>query len=265
MKNIILAAVAIMTMAACSTAPVPVVKNTNSIDPNDAWAKVLHKYVNDQGQTDFEGLKANPENLHIFVEFVSRVSPMNKPELFKTKEERMAYYLNSYNALSMYNVIDSDIPETLSGARKIGFFYFKKMIIGGEKMSLYSYENDIIRALGDERIHFALNCMAAGCPRLPRKPFTAKGLERELLAGAKLFFNEERNVKVDNEKKIVWLSEILDFFPEDFAGKAPNLIAYANKYRTKKSQLPENYKVEFIPYDWTVNNSNRFKNEMAKK
>lgn len=265
MKNLILSMVALLFVAACSTAPVPKVTNTKKVDPLVAWERVLQKYVNNKGQTDFEGLRDNPQDLHIFVEYISRVSPMNKPEMFKTDNERMAFYLNSYNALSMYNVIDSEIPETLAGARKVGFFYFKKLIIGGEKMSLYSYENDIIRKVGEEKVHFALNCMAAGCPRLPRKPFTARNLKRELNREAWRFFNEERNVRVDHKEKAVYLSEILDFFPEDFEGKADNLIAYANRFRKKKNHLPEDYKVKFIPYDWTVNNSNRFKNEMAKK
>ncbi len=265
MKKMMLALMALVFVSACSTAPVPDVSGAKTIKPNTAWAKVLHKYVNKKGQTDFEGLRDNPDNLHVFVEYISRVSPMNKPEMFKSENAKLAFYMNSYNALSMYNVIDSEIPETLAGARKVGFFYFKKMIIGGEKMSLYSYENDIIRKMGNEKIHFALNCMAAGCPRLPRKPFTARNIQKELNREAWRFFNEDRNVRVDHDKKIVWLSEILDFFPEDFEGKADNLIAYANKFRAKKNRLPVDYKVEFIPYDWTVNNSNRFKNDMAKK
>ena len=39
-------------------------------------------------------------------------------------------------------------------------------------MSLYTLENDVIRPLGDERVHFALNCMVVSCPRLPRVAFT---------------------------------------------------------------------------------------------
>ena len=146
MNRIITAFLALFLLAGCTTAPVPDVTGLKPIDPNRAWTMVLQKYVNNKGQIDFEGLQKHPENLNIYVEYISRVTPMNRPKLFKTDNERMAFYINSYNALSMYNVIDSKIPKSLSGMRKVAFFYFKKLIIGGEKMmSLYSYENDVIR------------------------------------------------------------------------------------------------------------------------
>jgi uncharacterized protein DUF547 len=50
----------------------------------------------------------------------------------------------------------------------------RKFIIGGRAMSLYAYESDIIRKLGEPRIHFALNCSALGCPILPSTPFSGK-------------------------------------------------------------------------------------------
>jgi hypothetical protein len=56
-----------------------------------------------------------------------------------------------------------------SGVRpeqKIRFFLLRKYRVGGEDMSLYALENDIIRPLGEPRVHFALNCMAVSCPRL---------------------------------------------------------------------------------------------------
>ena len=97
--------------------------------------------------------------------------------------------------------------------------------------------------------------MSKGCPRLPRIPFTGKRLNQELEEQAQFFFSEERNVRVDNGEKTVYLSEILDFFPEDFLKKASSLIAYANRYRTQDMKLPEGYKVDFISYDWKVNSS----------
>jgi len=47
------------------------------------------------------------------------------------------------------------------------------------------------------------------------------------------------------------LSQILQFYTEDFTKKASSLIAYVNQYREDK--IPAGWKVEFIPYDWTLN------------
>jgi hypothetical protein len=104
-------------------------------------------------------------------------------------------------------------------------------------------------------VHFALNCMAASCPRLPQQPFAADELDRELDAAARAFFAEPRNVAVDLSMRELHLSEILSFYTEDFLAKAPSLPAYVNRWRTDK--VPEDYRVTFFPYDWTINRQGR--------
>ncbi len=55
---------------------------------------------------------------------------------------------------------------------------------------------------------------------------------------------------------VVYLSEILDFYPEDFLTPAtPSLIAYVNPYLSEP--IPLDYEVRFIDYDWTIANSRR--------
>ncbi len=243
----------LILLSGCSTlVKVPEISAVEgSVNPQEAWRKVLATYVDDKGRVNFEGLSRDPSQLRIYVAYVAKEGPSNHPEKFTSKEQKLAYYLNSYNALSMYNIIDSGIPESLSGLKKVKFFYFKKFVIAGEEMSLYKYENSVIRAMGEERVHVALNCMSAGCPRLPKVPFMAQSLDTDLDKLAKYFFNESRNVQVDKEKKVMKVSEILSFFTDDFLKKAKNLVGYVNKYHTEK--IPEDYEVEFIPYDWTVN------------
>lgn len=225
----------------------------NSNEALKAWSRVLAEFVNQKGEVDFKSLLKKRADLDKYVLYVSKVNPKENKIDFPDDMAVLAHHINAYNALSMYNVLDSELPESLSGFKKVKFFYFKKFLIGGQKMSLYTYENEIIRKMGEERIHFALNCMSRGCPRLPRVPFTAKKLNQELDEQARFFFSEERNVQVDEKKKTVKLSEILDFFPEDFLKKAKTLIGYANLFRAKGKELPESYKEEFIPYDWRVN------------
>ena len=219
--------------------------------PQDAWARVLRRHVDDQGRVDFAALASNRGDLERFVGWVYETGPENCPDLFPGRADVLAYHLNAYNALAMYNVLDAGIPHSLDGLRKVGFFYLRKVRVGGRSMSLYAYENRIIRRLGEERVHFALNCMAVGCPRLPRVPFEAATLDADLEREATRFFNEDRNVAVDAASRTVRLSEILKFYSVDFLAKAPTLVAYAIRYR--REPIPHDYGVEFIPYDWTVN------------
>ena len=219
-------------------------------DPQTAWSNVLSKYVDPNGKIDFLGLSKDRSDLDAYVAWIGSVSPAKTPASFPTKDAKLAYYINAYNALAMYNVLESGMPKDLN-AVKVRFFYRNKLALGGEKMSLYDLENKIIRPMGDPRVHFALNCMVRGCPRLPREAFRADQLDMELEATAQYFLNEDRNVQVDASKETVRFSEILKFYTDDFLKKAPSLAAYANKYR--ESKIPETYKVEFIPYDWTLN------------
>ena len=219
-------------------------------NPDDAWASVLSRFVDGQGRIDFAGLARDPADLETYVEYLSRVSPASDPGRFPTSQLQMAYLINAYNALAMFNVLRSGMPADLHAVR-VRFFYRHHFLLGGSSISLYDLENKVIRPLGDPRVHAALNCMAKGCPRLPREPFRADLLDAELQATTQYFFNEERNVRLEPEKKTVRFNQILQFYKEDFLKKAPSLIAFANRYRA--SPIPEDWKVEFIPYDWRLN------------
>ena len=226
----------------------------SSAPPHDAWARVLQKFVDDEGRVNFLALSRDRADLDQMVAYVYAVSPKNRPDLFPTAQHVLAFHINAYNALAMYKVIEVGIPETNAGLRKIFFFAFGKVQVGGEAISLYDYENKVIRPLGDPRIHMALNCMAVSCPRLPRQPFLPDTLNAQLDAETQRFFNEPRNATVDTANKVVKTSEILSFFPEDFLAKAPSLIAFINQYRDPKlGKISDNFKVEYFPYDWTFN------------
>jgi hypothetical protein len=243
---------AVLLLTACASVPRPTAQvASGSTPPYDAWARVLKRYVDAEGRVDFVGVSKDRADLDRFVAWVYDNGPNNQPTLFPTQADVLAYHLNAYNALAMHKVLEKGIPQTLAGFRKVSFFYFGKVRVGNEPMTLYAYENKVIRQIKDPRMHVALNCMSVGCPRLPREPFTAARLEEQLNREAKEFYNESRNVQVDDAAKVVKVSEILKFYTDDFLSAAPSLPAYVNRYRDSK--VPEDYKVEFIPYDWTIN------------
>ena len=196
-----------------------------------AWARVLARYVDAGGRIDFEGLAANRTDLNHFVSLVYAVAPNNRPDLFRGPQDVLAYHINAYNALALYGVITAGIPDALSGTRKLWFFVLRQSRVGERSISLYSYENDVIRKLGDPRIHFALNCMVAGCPRLPREPFAGARLDQQLDSAARLFFSESRNFTLDTQSKVIRVSEILRFYADDFLAVEASLTRYLSRYR----------------------------------
>ncbi len=215
--------------------------------PREAWAQVLARHVDHRGRVDFAAVAADPAPLLQWLNFVAQVSPRSHPEGFPSKAHVLAYYLDAYNALAMYGVIASGaVPDEL-----LKFFLLRKYPIGGETMTLYRLENAIIRPLGESRIHFALNCMAASCPRLPQRPWDPGDLDAQLTAAAREFFDNPAHLRVDPSTETVYLSAILDFFTADFLAEADSLLAYVNRYRS--APVPLDYEVAFLDYDWSVN------------
>lgn len=216
-----------------------------------AWTKVLTRHVDDEGRIDFDSLRRNRADLDLVVAFVAAVDPISQPRQFPDKHSRLAFYLNAYNALAMYGVVQAGVPESLGGLRRFTFFHLRPFAVGGKSISLSKFKNDVIRPLGDERMHFALNCMVVGCPRLPRVPFSAVALDGQLDTAARTFIGDSRNVWIEHAKREVWLSAIFDFYTADFLAHAPSLVAYVNRYRV--AQIPADFKVRFLEYHWTVN------------
>jgi len=212
--------------------------------PEGAWASVLARFVDDRGRIDFAGVARDPANLEAYVAWLARAG------IPSSRDAKLAHLVNAYNALAMYDAVRSGIPPEL-GSGKFKFFYRDRFELGGRRISLYALENRVIRPMGDPRVHFALNCMVRSCPRLPKEPFRAETLDADLDRLAREFLDDPRNVALDPAAKVVRFSAILRFYPEDFLKAAPSLIAYANRYRDEK--IPEDFRVEFIPYDWTVN------------
>lgn len=222
------------------------------------WSRTLQMYVDEQGRTDFIALASDSDDLRDFVSFVESASPATHPELFTSADEVLAYHINAYNALAMYGVISEDIPSDFDGFfKRLSFFKLRSVVIGGRKTSLYDYENKVIRPLDEPRVHFALNCMVKDCPRLPREPFLAETLEAQLEQAAREFFAKDKHIRVDAKKRIVYVSKILDFYTEDFvsSGKTRDLKEYVNRY--VEILIPEDYRVKFINYNWTINQQPR--------
>ncbi|QDU65733.1 DUF547 domain-containing protein [Engelhardtia mirabilis] len=271
---------AVLALGGCKTlvAPLPALAPTQpaAVPDPSLLARVLDARVDEGGNVDYAGLKTDAVALETFYAQIAAVSPDSDPQLFPSRDEQLAYWINAYNAAILVSVTrlypldsvaDLGPPWYLFFLRDTaGFFYFRKQVFGGEAFDLYSFENKVIRErFGEARAHFALNCASAGCPRLPREPFRAETLDAQLDREARRFFAEPRNLTVDHEAGVVWLSQILEWYAEDFTaelGEVPDgvapLVEYAARYAPE--QLAEelrgraaDYELRFVPYDWRLN------------
>ena len=204
--------------------------------------QVVSVHVDAAGNVDYKAIAADRATLDAYVAAVAAVSPA----LFPTKNDALAYYINAYNALAITGVIDRPGLKSVED-NLFGFFYGTKYALGKKKMSLYDLENRVVRKVyADPRVHFALNCQSAGCPRLPQHAFTAAGLDAELDAASREFANNP--AKVNAEGGVAHLSQICEWYAEDFKA-AGGAVAFMNTYG---AALPADAKVAFIPYDWSL-------------
>ena len=113
------------------------------------------------------------------------VSPQVLVDELQTEDEKLAFWLNVYNAYIQIKLKENSGQYV----KRSQFFSTKSIVIAGQKLSLDAIEHGILRhsktklSLGyftkwfpntfekthrlkavDYRIHFALNCGAASCP-----------------------------------------------------------------------------------------------------
>ena len=238
--------------AACATIVAPPEVPSLPVDREmalEAYARVLDRFVDDRGCVDFASLSRDRRDLDSYVRFIAD-TPL---EAFTPGDERLAHLVNSYNALSMFNVIESGIPETHAGLRKVRFFVLRRLVIGGRAMSLHAYEDDVIRKVGDARVHFALNCSALGCPVLPRKPFAASDLQAALDRETRRFFSTPDHLRIGDGLRVVLVSELIAFYAEDFGPDDAARLKFVGRYAPRP--VPKDYEIRYLPFDWTIANS----------
>lgn len=231
---------------------------------HDAWTSVLERFVDGQGRVDYRALATDRSQLDRYLEALAATSPDSAPETFPSEAERLAYWLNAYNALVFQGVLARG-PETGSvwgdGLFGIGFFTAERYVLGGVRYSLKRLEDDVVRGrFRDARVHAALNCASLGCPRLPRRAFLGASLDADLDAAMREFVAEARNCRVDTVKRTVTLSKIFDWFEGDFleaerrrGNPRPSLVAYVNRFRDPRDLVPGDFRVRFADYDKRIN------------
>jgi hypothetical protein len=220
--------------------------------PYGEWDTLLKKYVDGKGRVDYNAIdRAAFEKIFAAV---AASSPKKTPDQYPSKDAQKAFYINAYNVLAWKDVLGR-LPKLKNvNDSKISFFYITKFIIGGDEMNLYDLENKIVRPqFKDARMHFALNCASGGCPQLPAEAFTPAKVDEQLSREARKFCNEKRNVDFDAATKKLKLSHIFDWYKDDFGKEPAKVVAWINHYRSEGAQLPADAKIEYVDYDWTLN------------
>ncbi len=218
------------------------IQDTN--DFNQQADSFLKKYVKN-GKVDYQSLKSNFNAIDGLYKSLMTVEVKNL-----TDYEVKAFYINAYNIIVIHQI--TNYFPLKSALDRNGFFDKVKHGVAGENLTLDQIEKGkVILKFRDPMVHFAFSCAAIGCPELANFSFIPEKLDNQLMERAKNSINNPAFIRIDSNKEEVNLSMIFKWYEKDFLFEEESVIAYINKYRTKK--IPAHYKIKFYEYDWSLN------------
>jgi hypothetical protein len=215
-----------------------------------AYTALLQKYVQ-EGQVDYASWKKNSSDLQQLDSIIQSISRQGPSSL--TKNGRLAYHLNAYNAWVLKGVLDRyPVNSVREIAPMFGFFTGKRIVLNGQKISLNHLEKQLLlKEFQDPRIHFAINCASISCPPLSNRAFTETDLEQQLNAVTTTFLNSNPEaLRLDQNTTRLHVSSLFDWYAGDFKPSG-GTIPFINRYRSSK--LPENSNPSFQDYNWQLN------------
>jgi hypothetical protein len=211
---------------------------------------VLSQAVSD-GLVDYGKIQRD-NRFREYVDSLNRVNPNDLP----SKADRLAWWINAYNAFAIQGILDGGTPRPYLGWYQ--FFKARKYAVGGTKLNLYDLEHGILRREFDEpRVHFAIVCASTSCPRLQPWAYEGAELDRQLDQAAREFLNDPSRNRYDRRHKIAFLSKIFDWFESDFSAAAGTVQAYVSRYvddpELVRELLSVPYQIRYLEYDWDLN------------
>ncbi|MBL4700035.1 MAG: DUF547 domain-containing protein [Phycisphaeraceae bacterium] len=243
---IVLLAVTSSLYAQSATQPTTQPATSQPTVNHSVFNHLLQKYVHHQ-RVDYLGIiKHDRFALGAYLKQLSMV----KVERL-TRNQKLAYYINLYNATMIHAVTQRYKPSYSPAAD--GFKIFKDKLVKLESgaVSLNDLENKIIRpTFKDPRIHVALVCGAVSCPPLLNKAYNAATVDAVLEKKMAHWLNKEpsRN-RLDLKNHKLYLSQIFNWYADDFGGK-DKIQSYVRKYKTLPARGIDHV---FLEYDWSLN------------
>ena len=266
-----LSVLAALCLMACnkpqSSQPVP--PSTAAAQPSafahKPFGELLSAYVDKEGMVNYAGLQKDRAKLDAYLTTVATATPNS----FPNDAERLAFWINAYNASTLAAVLD-DVYGKRKSVKEIekAFFKTKKHLVAGEQLTLDEIERKG-RDLKDPRIHFAVNCASGGCPKLQRYAYYGSELDAQLGNAAREFLADSgRGLNYDPGRNVAYLSPIFKWYAADFTNansvvarikaeaSGDELLEVAKQYMptdVAKFFTEKKPKVDYLEYDWLLN------------
>ena len=243
----------LLVVTGCSTVPTRF-SPVNPFDPSEfsyaVFGQVLEAHVKD-GFVDYPAIQTDGR-LAAYLSQLDRVDPND----LATRNKRMAFWINAYNAFAIKGILDHYSPESYVGRYR--YFIGRDYRVGGRSINLYDLERQVlIKQFQEPLIHFAIVCASYSCPKLHPWAYEPDQLERQLDFAARAFINDPTRNRFDRTQKVASLSMIFKWFHDDFSRAAGSVLAYITRYVSDPELVQElmrsDYRIEYLDYDWSLN------------
>ena len=242
--------------------------------------KLFSNFLSEDGSAvDYSGISKSK----LFEQFKLLAVELQRVDIaVMTESEKVAFFINIYNALVIHAHVERGVPTTTYSRYK--FFSTMSYNIGGYALTLNEIENGILRSNRssmatlymkpfsvsdpkmriilpqvEPRIHFALNCGAKSCP--PIKTFSGQEITNQLDVATGAFLENDDALWINEDRTEVRLTQLFQWYQVDFGTSTKEVLSWILEHVTlqnKKTALEElisknHYKVSYTPYDWGHN------------
>ncbi|GJM20975.1 MAG: DUF547 domain-containing protein [Planctomycetota bacterium] len=243
----------------------PTQDDTATVHPGDAlhapFDTLLSNFVKD-GWVDYAGLKEEGrDELRVYLGQLGQTDPASLD-----RPATLAFWLNAYNAFTLQLILEhhgkiESIKDISSSKR----WDAERWTVHGENYSLDQIEHEILRPMGDARVHFGLVCASKSCPDLLSEAFLPSTLEAQLDAAARGFLADTfkgANVVTEDgwfgKDYNLYLSKIFSWFDDDFERGDTHVVDFVLPYLPDAAakyvrEHRDDIDVEYFDYDWSLN------------
>ncbi|KMQ52046.1 Uncharacterized protein DUF547 [Chitinispirillum alkaliphilum] len=244
------------------------------------YEQILSSYVSENGLVDYYMLQMDRYPLD---KFILSLGFLDSTVFSRwTREEKVAFYINAYNAIVLRIVIDhyplrpmrlSSFRFPMNSILQIGnVFKTKPFNIMGEELTLDQIENILTQKLDEPKVRFALVRGSQSCPPLRNVPYTGELLYSKLDDQIEKILLNPGFFFINTMEDVVYISAILKNVRFNKYGFSPQkrgllhrsrkrqaLVHFLSRYvydSDRKYLLNSEYQIKFFPMNWTLNDWN---------
>ncbi len=227
-----------------------------------AWNRLLNRAVSKHGDVDYALIASERRTLDNYIRWVSRPGALR----LKPAAVTHAYWLNTFNALTIYQIIDRDLDRVTDVNSALpwtgaGFYLGTDFVLDGQSLSLWEVGHErLTHQYQDYRDFGAVAIGARGGPPMRSGLYNSEGLGGQLDQQMYRFFMSDAALRFDADGTLRF-SPIFDRYAQEFdlyTGDA-SLCAMAIRHTRgdRKERLRAAHRDgcphEFMEMDWSLN------------